>query len=216
MKARYVPFAVLLCAVSGWAGTEYNNFGGGYNDWWHPFGNPNTATYGETFSAPTSGGTSLTSFSFYMGNPYVPGDIQLSAYIATWTGSNIGTVLYSSPMVDYANIGDAELTFDTGGLALTGGADYVAFLSVSGYYGDSAGESYLSSGGGIPGGSFVYDNNGGDFAALSTDTWSGPNSPDLAIDAEFGSSSSIPEPGTVTLLGTGLVGLVALRRRFKF
>ena len=119
-------------------------------------------------------------------------------------------------MVDYANIGDAELTFDTGGLALTGGADYVAFLSVSGYYGDSAGESYLSSGGGIPGGSFVYDNNGGDFAALSTDTWSGPTSPDWAIDAEFGSSSSIPEPGTVTLLGTGLVGLVALRRRFKF
>jgi hypothetical protein len=215
MKALCVPFAVLLCAVSGWAGTEYNNFSG-YSDYWQPFGNPDTATYGETFSAPTSGGTSLTSFSFYMGTPVSPGDIQLSAYIATWTGSNIGTVLYSSPMVDYANTGDAELTFDTGGLALSSGSEYVAFLSVSEYYGDSSGLSHVSQGSGIPGGGFVYDNNSGDFAALYTGGWSGPTSPDWAIDAEFGSSSSIPEPGTVMLLGTGLVGLVALRRRFKF
>ena len=214
MKARYVPFAVLLCAVSGWAGTEYNNFSG-YSDYWQPFGNPDTATYGETFSAPTSGGTSLTSFSFYMGTPVSPGDIQLSAYIATWTGSNIGTVLYSSPMVDYANTGDAELTFDTGGLALSSGSEYVAFLSVSEYYGDSSGLSHVSQGSGIPGGGFVYDNNSGDFAALYTGGWSGPTSPDWAIDAEFG-SAAIPEPGTVMLLGTGLVGLVALRRRFKF
>jgi len=215
MKARYLPLAVLLCAVSGWAGTEYNNFGG-YVDYWNPFGNSNTATYGETFSAPTNGDISLTSFSFYMGDPVTQGDILLSAYIATWTGSNIGTVLYSSPMVDYANTGDAELTFDTGGLALTGGAEYVAFLSVSGYYGDSSGQSYASKGTGtIPGGAFVYDNNSGDFSALYTDMWAGPLSPDWAIDAEF-SSAVTPEPGTVMLLGTGLVGLVALRRRLKF
>ena len=133
-----------------------------------------------------------------MGTPTVAGDIVLSAYIATWTGTEAGTLLYTSPSVDYANTGNAELTFNNIDVNLNSGADYVAFLSVSQYYGDSSGETHVSQGGTIPGGGFVFSNNGGDFASLFSSSWSGPFSPDWAIDAEF---SGVPEPGTLIPLG---------------
>ena len=75
--------SLLLFPISGFATTIYDNFTG-YSDYWNPLGNPNTATYGETFTAPSNGDNSLDSFSFYMGTP-TGGDIILSAYIATWT-----------------------------------------------------------------------------------------------------------------------------------
>ena len=213
MRTTFLLFAVLLCAVSGFAGTVYDNFTG-YTQYWHPLGNPNTATYGETFSAPTNGDTVLESLGFYMAGPYVGGDIILSAYIASWTGTGAGTLLYTSPSLDYANTGNAELTFSTGGIALTGGAEYVAFLSVSQYYGQSVGESYISVGTPtIPGGNFVFCNNGGDFAELFNSPWSDTGAkPDWAFTADF----TTPEPGTVMLLGAGLLGLVGLRRKLSF
>src|SRR6476661_8061059 len=70
----------------------------------------------------------LQDFGFYMGNPEVSGNILLRAYIATWNGTHAGTLLYVSADYDYANTGDAHLTFTTGGLPLTPGATYVAFL----------------------------------------------------------------------------------------
>src|SRR5262245_3009640 len=128
-----VACAALAAAGSTFADTIYNNFNG-YIDFWHPFGNPNTATYGETFTAPTNGDVNLQDFGFYMGNPFVPGNILCRAYIATWTGTNAGTLLYTSADVDFANTGDEHLTFTTGGLNLEPGASYVAFLSVSELY----------------------------------------------------------------------------------
>jgi len=208
----------LLFAVSGFADTFYDNFTG-YNQGWYPFGNPNTATYGETFSVPTNDDLSLESIGFYMGGPQVDGDIVLSAYIATWTGTNAGNLLFSSAWVDYPadypNTGDAELTFDTSALyRLAPGEELVAFLSVSQYYGQSVGESYISVGTPtIPGGNFVFCNNGGDFAELFNSPWSDTGAkPDWAFTADF----TTPEPGTVMLLGAGLLGLVGLRRKLSF
>jgi hypothetical protein len=45
MKSTLLLATGLLCAVSGFASTTYDNFTG-YNPYYEPLGNPNTATYG--------------------------------------------------------------------------------------------------------------------------------------------------------------------------
>lgn len=214
MKKSLFLAAVLLFAVSGFANTSYNNFNG-YSDYWHPFGYPNTATYGELFTAPTNGDNNLTSFSFYMGSQDAPGNIITGAYIATWNGSEAGTLLYSSAAYNYDNNGDEELTFTpSGGVALQSGGKYVMFLSISQFYGQSLGEAYVSQGTTNPNlNGFVYNNNSGDFQALFNTAWSGSLSPDWAVDLEF---SSVPEPGSLMLLGTGILGGLGMLRRKLF
>lgn len=216
MRKVLLLAALMLFAISGFADTEYNSFNG-YNPYWHPLGYPNTATYGETFLAPTNGDNFLQNFSFYLAGPYAPGDIVMSAYIAEWTGTHAGTLLYASSPIDYQNTGNAQLTFNTGGIALTPGAMYIAFLSISQYYGDSQGETYISAGdGNVPGGGFAYFNNSGDFNALFTQNWDASGlSPDFAFSASFnaGGTGTTPEPGTFLLLGSGLLGTLGVVRR---
>jgi VPDSG-CTERM motif len=210
-----VATAALAAAGSAFANTTYNNFAG-YNDAVHPLGNPNTATYGETFSAPTNGDVNLQDFGFYMGNPFVAGDILLRAYIATWTGTQAGTLLYTSPNFDFANTGNAHLTFSTSGLTLTPGASYVAFLSVSELYGQSSGETYISLGDPtIPGGNFVFYNNSGDFGALFNSTWDFTGiGPQWAFNATF--TPGVPDGGSTLALLSGAFALVgAFNRKLR-
>jgi hypothetical protein len=210
MKMSLLLVAVLLFAVSGFADTTYNNFSG-YSDFWFPYGNPETATYGELFTSPGNGDNNLVNFSFYMGTPVVAGPIVTGAYIATWTGSMAGTLLYSAGPINYDNNGDEIISINTGGLALTGSTQYVMFLSVSNFYGQSTGQTHVSQGTSITGlNGFAYFNNGGNFNELFTTPWDAHGlSPDWAVNLHF-----VPEPGTLSLIALGGLGLVgALRKR---
>jgi PEP-CTERM motif len=210
-RIALIAVAISLVAANAHATTIYNNFTGD-SPYWHPFGNPNSATYGETFTAPTNGDNVLQSFTLYLSDSYVSGDILLNAYVASWTGSRAGTLLYTSSPVDYPNTGNTGLSFNTGGLVLTPGGSYVAFLSVSEHYGASSGEAYVSQGNnGVPGGGFVYSNNSGDFGSLFTTDWSGPAQPDFAFSATF-NGAAVPEPGTLLLVCIGLVGMLGAAR----
>jgi hypothetical protein len=214
MKKALFLAALLLVAVSGFADTTYNNFNG-YQDYWNSFGNPDTATYAELFTAPSNGDTNLSSFSFYMGSPTVSGNILMGGYIATWAGDHAGTLLYSSPSYNYDNAGHEQVTFNTGGLNLQGGQQYVMFLSVSEYYGQSSGETSVSQGGSINGlNGFAWYNNEGNFNSLFTNSWDNYNaSPDWAVDLQFG---SVPEPSSLLMLGTGILGGIGVLRRKLF
>jgi hypothetical protein len=209
-KMSLLLVAVLLFAVSGFADTVYNNFTG-YSDFWFPFGNPNTATYGELFTSPNNGDNNLVNFSFYMGTPNVSGNIITGAYIATWTGTHAGTLLYSAGPINYDNLGNEIISINTGGLALTANSPYVMFLSVSQFYGQSSGQTHVSQGTVITGlNGFAYFNNGGNFAELFTNNWDAHGlTPNWAVNLHF-----VPEPGTLGLIVLGGLGLVgALRKR---
>ncbi len=206
--------ALALFAVPSFAQTQYNSFDG-YNPYWHPLGYPDTSTYGETFTAPTNGNAFLQDFSLYLAGPYTSGDIVMGAYLATWNGSYAGNLLWSSSEIDYPNTGNAQLTF-TPGVQLEAGQNYIVFLSVSQYYGQSSGQTYISGGNGsCPGCAFAYFNNGGNFNELFNTPWDASGlQPDFAFTADFTPGpGTVPEPGTFLLLGTGLFGALGVMRR---
>jgi hypothetical protein len=178
------------------------------------FGYPDTATYGQVVTAPLTSDTVLKSFSFYMN---LPDTCTFRGYVYLWDGSKAaGSALYESPTMSTTGSGNfEEITFNTGGIALTPGYQYVLFASTSKDTGSGVGiwgqpqdqDVYPGSGNG-----FVYINNGADASQWTLYNWDqnflGTDG-DLAFKATF-VNFLIPAPKILywndLVLGTDYMG----------
>lgn len=151
--------ATTIDTVSAWNGFET------IGSW----GKPDTATYGQTFTAPVE--SRLDSFTFYLNNSVAT---PFGAYVYAWNGSSItGSALYASGQLTTSGSGTLQpFTINTGGISLTPGSSYVAFFSTSGYQalGGNQGRWGLVGSNPYSGGDFVYYNNGDSFSLL-TNSW---------------------------------------------
>lgn len=187
-------------SISPWDGTT------SVQSW----GDPNTATYGQTFSVPQNGDNVLTSFTFAIRDTGTPVDHDAAIY--EWGGDRpVGGALFST-FGTTSGSGAYELySYSTGGVALDPTRTYVAFLSASNYFptGGGAAWGHPQNQDFIPGGEFVFINNGGNFNDMFNNAWfQGWLGAGNDVAGEF---VFVPAPGALALLGLG--GLAAARRR---
>ncbi len=201
------------------------------------FGEPNSGTYGQTFTV-VGPDTRLDSFSFWMDGEPDPDSVDFAAYVMAWddaTRRPTGSILFESPMRTLANDSEdslEQIIFHTGGLLLDDGQKYVAILSASNYFDGSTGRAvlgYLASDV-YDGGGFFFLNNGSDFSALTSNPWEifvGSGVADLAFQANFNVEDPTtptppgpvytPEPTSLALWGIALsvLSVGVARRRAK-
>ena len=143
-----------------------------------PFGQTNTATYGQTFVAPAVD-NSLDSFTFFFDDYMNPGPLKLAAYVAEWTGGRItGPILWAGPKMGSTNnagAGGYEAFTVNPHITLVPGKSYVAFFSASNFFDGPGGTggcwTHLNNP--YPDGNAVYANNGDNFALLTERRWDG-------------------------------------------
>jgi len=177
---------------------------------------PFVPTIGQTFVAANS---YLTSFSFFLtadANTVSADQLPFAAFLAAWDGTSaVGPLLYAGPaLLGPTGVGQ-RYQVQSQGIALTPGAFYVAFLSVSGLGAPAGAMAAVElSDDASAGGELVFAQNGDDLDALTQGgAWSG-----AGVQAQFEatfSPTTVPEPATVVLFAAGMlvVGLATRRRR---
>jgi hypothetical protein len=172
------------------------------------FGNPDSQTYGQVFTAPITG--KLTSFTLNLNG----GVGSLYGGVGEWnggssytTGAGVSNTLYQSAAV--ASNGASAYTFNTD-ISVVAGQLYVAYLSVFGLANqppltafmplahDTAGINY-----------FVWANSMSPTSSSWNYHFDGGDAQFTAIFAEAG---AVPEPATWAMMLIGFLGLGSVLR----
>jgi hypothetical protein len=180
------------------------------------FGENNFGTFGQTFTVGSD--NVLNNFTFYVDDETNSAPVNFAAYVMAWDGTKAsGSILYQSGQQTTAgSAGQEPFTFNTGGINLTAGQQYVAFLSVSNFFNGTTDSSFVGYVGSdtYAGGELFFQFNGNNFGALSTNSWYSFGNAELAFTANLsGSTQSVPEP--FTIVGTLIGGTAALRMKKK-
>jgi autotransporter-like protein len=139
------------------------------------WGVPNTQTYGQTITATLTNSV-LSSMTFQLNNQS-GGPAQYQAFVYAWDATNsriTGPALFASGLLTAPSGATFQpVTISTGKVTLTPGQQYVLFLSTSnGTQVNSAYRWGSVNNSLVPGGQFVFQNNGTNFNNLSTASWS--------------------------------------------
>ncbi len=189
-------------------------------------GYPNTATYGEAITTP-AGGTDVESFSFWMQQAV---GFQFQAFIAPWDNNNylipngLAGVSYLSPITTVTNGNLVQYTFNAGGLPVTPGTIYMFGVTIDNVYNQDAQFGAGTMGGDLFAGGnstyyFAWSNDSGDGTLLGQN-WNNTGCADnggacgqAAWLVTYSQGGSTPEPSSLILFGSGVVGLAGLIRR---
>jgi hypothetical protein len=166
-----------------------------YKDWpgtpnIQPWGNPDTATYGQTITIP-KGNKHIKSFSFYMSALAASGTIRFTGDVYGWDGSKATTEVFESKVKSIdLTVGDPTfhtVTIKTKGAKVKPGQQYVLFLSVSKTYEETdpgVTSAWADLGfDDLAGGNLVFLNNGGDESLWTTQAWAPIPTDDMAFQA---------------------------------
>ena len=174
-------------------------------------------------STAFSGPTTINTISWYFADQFGGLPIILGGnYTFYWGYSAVGLALTTDFAANYN--GGANL-LGTASVA-PGGANYVSVLTLSGFspftydpsQGDLIIEVVVDSQDNVPNGSGNGYNEADYTGVDTTRAWCltgfGCVAPDLgALRTTFGTTTPTPEPGTMALLGSGLLGLAGMMRR---